>query len=199
MLSQPGYVKKIILIIEADANQRRLYSAVFRQDGFTVIEATDGEEGLRRTREDRPDVLLLALALPKLRGLDVLAKIKGEKDTRDIPVVIFSLLGGELDMHRAEGLGAEAFLSKGKCSPRGLLEKVHEVLAAQNMKGTRTYGLFLTEGKGDLAKLRKDMSLPASGKCASCGKHMLLKLTPDPSRKNDQWFTARFVCTECGK
>jgi DNA-binding response OmpR family regulator len=79
-------------------------------EGYDVIAARDGEEGLKRARETRPDVILLDVMLPKRNGLEVLRRIR-EQDP-DVPVLIVSARGEETDKVIGLELGADDYISK---------------------------------------------------------------------------------------
>ena len=81
---------KKILLVEDDLFLRDLYVEVLKGEGFTVFTADDGEEGLR-LGQDHPDasIMLLDIMLPKIHGVDVLKKLKGDQKTAVIPVALF--------------------------------------------------------------------------------------------------------------
>jgi len=101
-----------ILIIEdvpeiALALQIRLEKA-----GYVVITASDGEEGLRKTREEKPDLIILDLMLPKMDGYRVCRLIKFDKELEHIPVVILTVRDQERDKTLGREVGADAYIVK---------------------------------------------------------------------------------------
>jgi len=80
----------LALIVEDDPATRTLEEIVLQADGFAVLTAKNGEEGIRLARERCPEVILLDLALPTASGFDVLKTLKGSADTAHIPVVVIS-------------------------------------------------------------------------------------------------------------
>ena len=80
----------LALIVEDDPATRTLEEIVLQADGFAVLTAKNGEEGIRLARERCPAVILLDLALPTASGFDVLKTLKGSADTAQIPVVVIS-------------------------------------------------------------------------------------------------------------
>jgi len=80
----------LALIVEDDPATRTLEEIVLQADGFAVLTAKNGEEGIRLARERCPEVILLDLALPTASGFDVLKTLKGASDTAPIPVVLIS-------------------------------------------------------------------------------------------------------------
>lgn len=126
-----------ILIVEDDKFLSRLYSDQLRRDGFEVIVASSGVEGLGRATRELPDLVLLDIILPDKNGFDVLSGLKLNKDTRNIPVLILSNLGGETDMKTGISLGASGYLVKTDISITRLGEEVRRHLAAASASGTR--------------------------------------------------------------
>jgi DNA-binding response OmpR family regulator len=92
---------KTILVIEDDPWTRTITTALLAGEGFAVVEAKNGEEGLSLAREHSPDAVLLDLALPTKSGLDVLRELKGDDATGDIPVIIVSAYGMLMNEHDA--------------------------------------------------------------------------------------------------
>jgi signal transduction histidine kinase/DNA-binding response OmpR family regulator len=99
-----------VLVIDDDADARELTARALRQEGCTVLEADGGNEGLRLAREERPDLIVLDLLMPGVDGWAVLAVLKDDPGTCDIPVVLQSMLPDA----REEGLkrGAAEVLDK---------------------------------------------------------------------------------------
>lgn len=85
--------QKTILVIEDDPWTRTITTALLAGEGFAVVEAKNGEEGIRLTREHAPDAVLLDLALPTKSGLDVLRELKADAATESIPVIVVSAYG----------------------------------------------------------------------------------------------------------
>jgi len=119
---------KRILLVEDDRFLRRACEASLRQRGFTVIAATDGEEGLRLARADHPDLILLDLLMPKLSGVEVLRALKADPDTKGIPVLILSNSSREQDVSEVASLGAVDYWVKANLSLKELGERVARLL-----------------------------------------------------------------------
>jgi two-component system, cell cycle response regulator DivK len=104
--------QKTVLVIEDDPWTRTITTALLAGEGFAVVEAKNGEEGLRMARQRPPDAVLLDLALPTKSGLDVLHELKGEGTTNEIPVIIVSAYGAlinENDARQAAGVIQKPF------------------------------------------------------------------------------------------
>lgn len=118
-----------ILLIEDDKFLRTLIASKIEREGFSVRAAIDGEEGMALLREVTPKIILLDLVLPGMNGFEVLGRIKKQKDTAYIPVIILSNLGQREDIDRALELGAEEFLVKANFTPGEVVEKIKQVMS----------------------------------------------------------------------
>jgi DNA-binding response OmpR family regulator len=104
--------QKTVLVIEDDPWTRTITTALLAGEGFAVIEAKNGEEGLSLAREHTPDAVLLDLALPTKSGLEVLRELKADDQTVDIPVIVVSAYGSlmnEHDAHHTDGVIQKPF------------------------------------------------------------------------------------------
>jgi CheY-like chemotaxis protein len=117
-----------ILLAEDDRILRKAGEATLRKQGYLVIAAVDGEDALAKAREHKPDLILLDVIMPKLQGFDVLAGLKSDPDTRDIPVIMLSNLEQESDIRKAIEGGARGYLVKSNVQLEELAAKVAEAL-----------------------------------------------------------------------
>ena len=120
--------KKTILIIEDDKFLRELMAKKLVKEGFTIEEAVDGEEGIRKIKEVKPGLVLLDLILPGIDGFEVLSRIKQDPDISNIPVIILSNLGQKDDVDRGMEMGAADYLIKAHFTPGEIIEKVKGIL-----------------------------------------------------------------------
>ena len=82
----------LVMVVDDDPNSRALLAATVRREGYRVIEADDGEAALASAREYRPDIITLDVLMPRLDGWAVLAALKSDDESRDIPVIIVTVL-----------------------------------------------------------------------------------------------------------
>lgn len=120
---------KKILIIEDDKFLRLLITRKLNKEGFSVIEAVDGEEGIKKAREEKPDLVLLDLILPSVDGFEVLSRIRKDETTKAIPVIILSNLGQKEDIEKGLKRGASDYLIKAHFTPIEIVEKVKRILS----------------------------------------------------------------------
>lgn len=99
-----------VLVVDDDAWMRSVLADLLPAEGYNVEEASSGPSAIRLAKEDRPDVVILDLAMPEMSGLDVLRELKKDSVTNNIPVIIFSAYASQLpaDCRR----GAEAVVEK---------------------------------------------------------------------------------------
>ena len=119
---------KKILIVEDDKFLRELIAQKLIKEGYNIVEAVDGEKGIKSVKEEKPDLILLDLILPGIDGFEVLAKIKEDPVISQIPVIILSNLGQKDDIERGLKIGAVDYLIKAHFTPGEIVEKVKAVL-----------------------------------------------------------------------
>ncbi len=86
--------KPTILIIDDDADFREIIVTKLTKEGFNVIEAENGEKGMEKARETRPDVILMDVKMPGGSGMETLAKMKADKELAGLKVFFLTNLGG---------------------------------------------------------------------------------------------------------
>jgi DNA-binding response OmpR family regulator len=101
-----------ILLIEDDSFFREFYSAKLREKQIDVETAADGEEGLSKLQTFLPDVVLLDIIMPKKDGFGVLQEMARLQLLPKIPVLVFSTLGQESDVKKAQAFGASGYINK---------------------------------------------------------------------------------------
>jgi CheY-like chemotaxis protein len=120
---------KTILYVEDDVVTLTANSEVLRREGYTVVTASDGLEGLKLLQKSPPDLLLLDLLLPKFTGEDMLKFIETKPSLRQIPVVILSM-NSVVNMNNERLVGkTKRQLLKHSCNARQLVQIIEGVLA----------------------------------------------------------------------
>jgi CheY-like chemotaxis protein len=111
-MSTTAKEQKRVLVVEDDPWIRSLMADLLAGEGYEVVEAPDGKQGLELASEREPDVILLDLAMPEVSGLDVLHELKSSNPTRDIPVIVvsaYAMLMMGSDARRADGVIQKPF------------------------------------------------------------------------------------------
>lgn len=192
--------KGTILLVEDQPGFRRIYHDVLEHEGYEVIEAQDGEEGWQTVKSRKPHLVLLDLGLPKIDGFEVLKRIRADAETKSIPVIIFSVLGEQKDVKKGLEMGANDYTVKGFYTPRQILSKIKGLMSQVEVKPTiNSYKLKINVTQGDADKLQNEIGLVSGYQCPSCKSEMALELLPDYVRNEGHWFTAHFICPQCGK
>ena len=119
--------KKEILVIEDEKDLVELIKYNLEKEGFQVLSASNGEEGLRLVQRKRPALILLDLMLPVIDGLEVCRRIKKDHQTAAIPVVILTVKDAEADIVSGLEVGADDYITK-PFSPRVLIARVRAIL-----------------------------------------------------------------------
>jgi CheY-like chemotaxis protein len=113
-----------VLLIEDDVDAAEMYRLRLAADGYTVVTANDGREGLRMATDEAPDFIYLDLRLPGLDGFEVLEHLRADPETATIPVIILTNFGEPELRERGLRLGALEFLVKADTTPGQLSESV---------------------------------------------------------------------------
>jgi len=121
-------MEKTILIIEDDKFLRELIAQKLIKEGYKISEAVDGEEGIKKVKEEKPDLVLLDLILPGIDGFEVLSKMKEDTALAQTPVIILSNLGQKDDVERGLKLGAVDYLIKAHFTPGEIIDKIKNAL-----------------------------------------------------------------------
>ena len=115
---------KKVMIVEDDEHISKVYKVIFAGENITASFAVDGEEAVIKIKDEKPDVILLDLMLPKKDGFSVLEDIKKIPSLAKIPVIVLSNLGKKTDQERALALGATEYLIKVDHPIQDIVEKV---------------------------------------------------------------------------
>ena len=121
-------MSKTILVVEDDKFLRELIVQKLIKEGYEVVEATDGEQGIKKIKEEKPDLVLLDLILPGIDGFEVLSKMKEDPGISSTPVIVLSNLGQKEDVERGLSLGAADYLIKAHFTPGEIIEKIKKNL-----------------------------------------------------------------------
>lgn len=124
-MTQP---KHRILVVDDDKTLREMYAERLKHDGYEVLTATNGEEGLEIALTQQPAVILLDLMMPKKGGLGVLEVLKSQPTTEHIPVMILTAYPEEEYRDKSTRAGAAHFIAKSETTPAEVVAKVEALL-----------------------------------------------------------------------
>lgn len=119
---------KKILLIEDNEYMGRMYQNLLSLENYLVSWAKGGEEGLEKASSLKPDLILLDVIMPKINGIQVLQKLKDQEDTKNIPVVILTVIGEQDIIDKALKLGAEGYIIKSTVDLNQLISEIKSYL-----------------------------------------------------------------------
>jgi len=118
-------VAKAVLIVEDDLQNRQLVKDLLNIKGYDTIEATNGEEGIAIAKAKKPDLILMDIQMPVMDGIRALEILKGDPETREIPVVAVTAYAMKEDRQKYLDARFDDYVSK-PFGTREFLQKVAE-------------------------------------------------------------------------
>ena len=131
-----------ILVIEDEPSQVELLNFNLDRQGYDVVVAMDGEEGVQVARDELPDLILLDWMLPSLPGVEVCRHLRRNKATREIPIIMLTARSEERDKVRGLEVGADDYITK----PYSIKELIARVQAALRRPSSQVFGKKLAAG-----------------------------------------------------
>jgi DNA-binding response OmpR family regulator len=197
--------KSKILIIEDDPMIQKVYHDKLAIEGYDVDVASDGEEGMNKAFNSKPDLVLLDLVLPKINGFDVLSELRKNPKTQRIPIIVLSNRGQEDEIEKGLKLGANDYIVKVFATPLHVIEKIQKHLSKQTASrhgaaGGARYRIAIQPSKYDAPHLAHDFGFNDLYSCNQCGTQIFLEITYDHgfSGSGNRFF-AQFTCPRCSK
>lgn len=117
-----------IMLVEDDKSLREIYSIRLVAEGYEVVSAGDGEEALAIAVQQKPDLIVSDVMMPKISGFDMLDILRSTPETKDIKVIMMTALSSEEQRQRGESLGADKYLVKSQVGIEDVINAVHSVL-----------------------------------------------------------------------
>jgi DNA-binding response OmpR family regulator len=121
---------KKVLLVEDNENLRMSLATLLAED-FSVTEAGDGEEGLRKALKDKPDIIVSDIMMPGMDGYELVAKLRRDPKTEDIPIILLTALGEEDNQIQGFELGADDYIVK-PFKSRVLLTRIQNLLSQRD-------------------------------------------------------------------
>jgi CheY-like chemotaxis protein len=118
----------MILLVEDNPDNQEIYRIILAHHGHTVLQAWDGEAGVRMAREHHPDLILMDLTMPVIDGLEATRMLKADPATAVIPIIALTAHAMQEDQAAATAAGCIAFLAK-PAAPADVAAEVGRVLA----------------------------------------------------------------------
>jgi DNA-binding response OmpR family regulator len=121
-----------ILFIEDDPLIVKIYSTRLKADGHEVYSAENGEDGLKLAFEQKPDVVVLDVMMPKMDGFGVLEKLRMDDFFKTKPILMYSNLNNEDEITRAKQMGVTEFIVKANLSPTQMVVKIEQYVPSNS-------------------------------------------------------------------
>lgn len=165
-----------IMLVEDDKSLREIYSIRLVAEGYEVVSAGDGEEALAIAMQQKPDLIVSDVMMPKISGFDMLDILRSTPETKDIKVIMMTALSSEEQRQRGESLGADKYLVKSQVGIEDVINAVHEVLGDRN-SGADTAA---SPSSADAMLAQRTESTPRSASPASSDMTAVSAPVPNP-------------------
>jgi DNA-binding response OmpR family regulator len=116
-----------VLVVDDDPVILKLLEVNFEMEGFVVLVAHDGEEGIEVARNERPDVIVSDIMMPRVSGLELVTALKSDPSTSDIPIILLSAKAQNADVRSGLDAGADDYVTK-PFEPLDLVDRVNRLL-----------------------------------------------------------------------
>jgi len=117
-----------IFLVEDDPFLIDIYSTKFKKLGYEVASTPGGEEIISKIKVEKPNIVVLDIVLPNIDGWEILRRIRGDEELKDLKVVILSNLGQEEEVKKGMELGATKYLIKAHLNPSEVIEEIRKIL-----------------------------------------------------------------------
>ncbi|HEY6194456.1 MAG TPA: response regulator [Candidatus Eisenbacteria bacterium] len=116
-----------ILVVDDEIYIVHILDFSLGMEGYDVVTALDGEQALEKARTEKPDLIVLDIMMPKLDGYETCKRLKADAETKDVPVILLSAKGRNVDQKVGFEVGADDYITK-PFSPRKLVERINAIL-----------------------------------------------------------------------
>jgi CheY-like chemotaxis protein len=120
-------MRKTVLVVDDSMMIRRIVGQLLQESGYAILLAENGQQGYETAKTQQPDLVVMDVEMPIMDGIEATGRLKADPATRHIPVLIFTSLGSEEDMHRARNAGCQGFMNKPICK-KELQDSIKSVL-----------------------------------------------------------------------
>ena len=122
-----------VLVVDDDPVILKLLEVNFEMEGFTVLVARDGEEGIEVARSNQPDLVVSDIMMPKKSGLELVVALKSDASTSEIPIILLSAKAQNADVRTGLDAGADDYVTK-PFEPLDLVDRVNRLLETRASK-----------------------------------------------------------------
>jgi two-component system alkaline phosphatase synthesis response regulator PhoP len=119
-----------ILVVDDEVYILHILDFSLGAEGFDVITANNGEMAIAKAKQERPNLIVLDIMMPVLDGYETLKRLKQDQDTKDIPVILLTAKGRDVDKRLGFEVGATDYIVK-PFSPSRLIERIEEIIGCR--------------------------------------------------------------------
>jgi DNA-binding response OmpR family regulator len=116
-----------VLVVDDEEYIQHILNFSFGAEGFEVVTAADGEQAIKMAKAEKPDIIVLDIMMPKMDGYEACKRIKTDPQTKNIPVILLTAKGREVDRKLGAEAGADDYVVK-PFSPGRLIERVEGIM-----------------------------------------------------------------------
>jgi len=116
-----------VLVVDDEVYILHILDFSLNAEGYEVITAEDGEQGLAKAKSEQPDLVVLDVMMPKIDGYEVCRQLKQDPKMKDVPVILLTAKGRDIDRKLGLEVGADDYITK-PFSPNKLIEKIGSFL-----------------------------------------------------------------------
>lgn len=117
-----------VMLVEDDNNLREIYEARLQAEGYAIVSARDGEEALVVAKQEKPDLIISDVMMPKISGFEMLDILRNTDGLKEVKVIMLTALGQTDDKSRADKLGADRYLVKSQVTLEDIVKAAQELL-----------------------------------------------------------------------
>jgi DNA-binding response OmpR family regulator len=116
-----------VLVVDDEEYIQHILNFSFGAEGYEVVTAADGEEGIKKAQDEKPDIIVLDIMMPKMDGYEACKRLKSDPKTKAIPVILLTAKGRDVDRRLGSEAGADDYVVK-PFSPGRLIERVEGIM-----------------------------------------------------------------------
>ena len=116
-----------ILVVDDEVYLLQILDFSLGAEGYDVVTAEDGEQAINKAKSEQPDLIVLDIMMPKVDGYEACRKLKQDPSMKDVPVILLTAKGRDIDRKLGLEVGADDYITK-PFSPNKLLEKIGSFL-----------------------------------------------------------------------
>src|SRR6185437_10063455 len=117
-----------VMLVEDDNNLREIYEARLQAEGYDIVSAQDGEEALVVAKNEKPDLVISDVMMPKISGFEMLDILRNTDGLKNVKVIMLTALGQSEDKTRADSLGADRYLVKSQVTLEDIVNAAGDLL-----------------------------------------------------------------------